>query len=285
MASFDLSLEPAQIEITLKPSAVFTQAYNITNNSTETLLLSSSISAWIPSDNQGSVTYLDNFDSPLLFSLSNSDLKLGQDFLLKPDQKKQLVLKIINPSPNQSDYYFTFFISQKPLNTTQSNHQNLAKIGSHILITTTNKDTLSSNLEVSNLNLIPFLKDVFIPLKINGEILNNGQNYTSIDGKITVYKNNQIYSEQNLFPYTVIPQHSRLINCLNSNDEATPCHLKIPLWPGKYQGLISFNGNPTKDEYPFSFYVFPYTITIFILFLFLFFYLFLRKKTKKQSNH
>jgi len=285
MASFNLSLEPAQIEIIIRPNTIFTQAYNITNNSTETLLLSSSISAWLPSDNQGSVTYLDNFDSPLLFSLSNTDLKLGQDFLLKPNQKKQLVLKIINPSPDQSDYYFTFFVSQKPLNTTLSNHQNLAKIGSHILITATDKNSLTSNLEVSKLNITPFLKDVFFPLKIKGEILNNGQNYTSIDGKITILKNDQIYSELNLFPYTVIPNHSRLIDCLDSKDEATPCHLKIPLWPGKYQGLVTLKGNATKYEYSFNFFIFPYTITIFILFLFLTLCLLLTKKPKKQSNH
>lgn len=283
MAAFNLSLEPAQIEILIKPSAVFTQAYNIINNSTETQLLSSSLSAWVPSDNQGGVLYQDNFDSPLIFSLSNTDLKLGQEFLLGPGQKKQLVLKIVNPSAENSDYYLTFFINQKPLN--QSGHQNLAKIGSHLLITTSSEQNIISNLQVSKFNISPKIKDIFFPQTIKAEIFNQGEHYRQIDGQLTIYKNNQIFSEQNLFPYTVIPSNSRLLMCLNADNESTPCRLKIPLWPGKYQGFVTLNGNSTKYEYPFSFFIFPYTITIFILFLFFLLTLILKNKPKKNSPH
>ncbi len=282
MAAFNLSLDPAQIEITLKPNAVFTQAYNITNNSTSTLLLSSSISAWVPTDNEGSVLYQDTINSPLIFSLSNTDLKLGDDFTLRAGQKKQLVLKIINPSVEESDYYLTFFISQKPYTQIQSGHQNLAKIGSHLLITTGQESSALSNLAVSKLNLTPNLKDIFIPQTISGEITNEGQHYRHIEGKLTIYKNKQVFSEQDLFPYTVIPSHPRLLMCVNSESEAVPCHLKIPLWPGKYQGIVILNGNETKYGYPFSFFVFPYTLTIFIFFLFFILYLILRKKQKTK---
>lgn len=280
MASFNLTLEPAQIEITLKPNAIFTQAYNITNNSTGTLLLSSSLSAWVPSGNQGSVLYQDTIDSPLIFSLSNTDLKLGQDFLLGAGQKKQLVLKIINPSSEESDYYLTFFINQKPLNQSQSGHQNLAKIGSHLLITTSSDQNITSTLEVSKLKITPKIKDIFIPETIKAEIFNQGEHYRQIDGQLIIYKNNQVISEQNLFPYTVIPGHSRLLMCLNSENESTPCRLKTPLWPGKYRGIITLTGNSTKYEYPFSFFIFPYTITIFIFFLFILLVFILKKKRK-----
>jgi len=285
MAAFNLTLDPAQIEITLKPNAVFTEAYNITNNSTGTLLLSSSISSWIPSDNQGGVLYLDTIDSPLIFSLSNTDLKLGQDFTLKAGQKKQLVLKIVNPSIEEKDYYLTFFISQKPFTTDEIGHQNLAKIGSHLLITTGQESSVISNFKVSKLNISPKIKDIFTPLTISGEIANDGQHYNHIDGQLTIYKDNQVYSEQILFPYTVIPQHSRLLMCVNSDSEVLPCHLKIPIWPGKYQGIITLSGNSTKYEYPFSFFVFPYTPTIFILFIFFIFALILKKKQKNISPH
>lgn len=284
MASFNLTLEPAQIEITLKPNAVFTQAYNITNNSAGTLLLSSSISAWVPSDNQGGVLYQDNFESPLIFSLSNTDLKLGEEFLIRAGQKKQLVLKIINPSADQSDYYLTFFINQKPFNQSQSGHQNLAKIGSHLLITTSSEQNITSNLQVSKFNISPKIKDIFMPQTIKAEIFNQGEHYRQINGQLTIYKNNQVFSEQNLFPYTVIPQNSRLLMCLISEDEATPCRLKIPLWPGKYRGIITLNGNSTKYEYPFSFFIFPYTITIFILFLFFLLTIILKNKHQKTPS-
>lgn len=285
MAAFNLTLEPAQIEINLKPNAVFTQAYNITNNSTDTLLLTSSLSAWLPSDNQGGVHYLDTIDSLLIFSLSNTDLKLGEDFTLRAGQKKQLVLKIINPSSEIKDYYLTFFISQKPYTQIQSGQQNLAKIGSHLLITTGKDSSSLPNLAISKLNIVPKIKDIFIPLTISGDITNEGQHYSQINGKLSIYKNKQVISEQNIFPYTVIPQHSRLLMCINPESEAVPCLLKIPVWPGKYQGLVTLNGNATKYEYPFSFFVFPYTLTIFILFIFFLFALILKKKRKNISSY
>lgn len=285
MAAFNLSLDPAQIEITLKPNAVFTQAYNITNNSTGPLVLYSSVSAWLPSDNQGGVHYLDTIDSPLIFSLSNTDLKLGEDFTLRAGQKKQLVLKIINSSSEIKDYYLTFFISQKPFTAGEIGHQNLAKIGSHLLITTGQKSSQVSNFQISKLNINPKIKDIFVPLTISGEITNGGQHYNHIDGQLTIYKNNQVFSEQVLFPYTVIPGSSRLLMCVNSESEVTPCRLKTPVWPGKYQALITLNDDTTKYEYPFSFFVFPYTLTIFILFIFFLFTLILKKKRKNIFPH
>jgi len=284
MASFDLTLKPAQIEIILKPNAIFTQAYEITNNSSETLLLSTSLSSWLPADNLGTVSYFDNLDSPLKFSLSNSDLKLGQDFLLNPKQKKQLVLKINNPSSEESDNYFTFFITQKPLNNTSNSHQNLAKIGSHLLISTTRQGTFTSNLQISQLSLKPNIKDIFTPLKINGEISNTGPHYAQIDGQITIYKNSKLLWQQNLFPYTVASQNSRLIHCLNSQNEASTCQLKIPLWPGSYQGNITLNGNASKYEYSFKFFVFPYSVIIPILLIFSLLIFSLKKKKSLIDN-
>lgn len=286
MSQFNLSLEPAQIEIILKPNGIFTQAYEITNNSTETLRLSTSISSWTPTDNQGTVSYFDDSDSSLKFSLSNADLKLGQDFLISPNQKKQLVLKIKNTSPQEQekDYYLTFFITQKPLNSSSVGRQNLAKIGSHLLISTTNQNSITSNLQVSQLTLSPRIKDVFIPLKINGEIFNNNIHYSQINGQISIYKNGQIYWQQKLFPYTVASQNSRQIKCLNSQNESTTCQLSIPLWPGKYQGQITLNGNSSKEEYFFDFFIFPYTIILSIIFLFLLLIFLLRNKQNISSR-
>jgi len=284
MSQFNLSLKPAQTEIILKINSSYVQAYDVTNNSSETLLLSSSVSSWIPADNQGTVTYLDNNqDSSLSFSLSNSDLKLGQDFLLNPGQKKQLVLKI-NSSSEESDHYLTFFITQKPLNNTLNNHQNLAKIGSHLLISTTSKTSLISNLKVSQFTIKPTIKDIFTPIKISGEILNDANHYSQINGQISILKNGQTYWQQNLFPYNITSQNSRLIHCLNSQNEATSCQLPSPLWPGRYQGLITLNGNSSKYEYSFNFFVFPYSIVIIITFLFLLFVYLLRPKQSISSR-
>lgn len=286
MSQLNLTIKPAQVEIVLQPNSSYVQAYDITNNSTETILLSTSISPWIPADNLGTVSYLDDSENtPLTFSLSNSDLKLNQDFLINPGQKRQLVLKINNPSSEEKDHYLTFFITQKPINTSLSSHQNLAKIGSHLLISTTKQKTLTSKLEVSKLTLKPNIKDVFIPLKINGEVFNNGDHYSQINGQITVYKNNQVYWQQNLFPYTVTAQNSRLLQCLNSQNEVTTCQIKAPLWPGRYQATVKLNGDSSKEEYSFHFFIFPYSIIIIIIFLFSLLTFLLRKKQTTSSSH
>lgn len=285
MSQLNLTIKPAQVEIIIHPNSSYVQAYDITNNSSETILLSTSISSWIPADNLGTVSYLDNSENnSLTFSLSNSDLKLNQDFLLNPGQKKQLVLKINNPSSEENDHYLTFFITQKPLNNTLSAHQNLVKIGSHLLISTTNQNTVTSKLQVSKLTLKPIIKDVFIPLKINGEIINNGNHYSQINGQIIIYKNNQVYWQQNLFPYIVTTQNSRLLQCLNSQNEASACQIKAPLWPGRYQATVKLNSDSTTEEYSFHFFIFPYSIIIIILSLFLVLTFLLRNKQTISSN-
>lgn len=284
MSQFNLSISPAQIEIILKANATYTRAYDITNNSSETILLSTLISPWVPADNQGSITFIEKDDSPLLFSLSNADLKLGQDFTIKPGQKKQLVLKIKNPSSEENDYYYTFFVTQKPINNTISDHQNLAKIGSNILISTTQQNVITANQEITNFSLKPTIKDVFSTIKIKGEVFNNGNHYSQINGQILITKNGQKYWEQNLFPYTIVKNNSRLLHCLNTNNEPSICQLKTPIWPGLYQGTITLNGNASKYEYSFQIFIFPYSIIVFILFVFFLLSFLLRNKQTVSSS-
>lgn len=282
MSQFNLTIKPAQIEILLKANSTHTRAYEITNNSNETIQLTTSIVPWVPSDNLGSVTYLDDQQTSLDISLSNADLKLGQDFLIRPNQKKQLVLKIKNTVNDENDHYLTFFIIQKPINTA-TNHQNLAKIGSHILVSTTNENIITSNLEISQLNVSPSIKDIFSNIEITGEIYNKSNHFDHINGQIVISKNGQTYWENSLFPYTITTHNSRLIHCLNSNNEPQPCKLQIPIWPGIYEGKIIMNGNESKSEYSFSFFVFPYLIVIILLVVFIFI-INLLKIRKKPSN-
>ena len=82
---FDLSISPSNNEFFIKPGQKYLLAFNITNHSKKTYSLNTSIEAWLPKDNQGKVSY-DNViaDSSISFSLNNSDLELGQTFVLEP---------------------------------------------------------------------------------------------------------------------------------------------------------------------------------------------------------
>jgi hypothetical protein len=284
MAALDLTLSPAQNEIVLAPNSTYTQAYDISNNSSESVLLTSLVSSWIPANNRGNIIYLQDNDPTIQFSLSNSDLKLNQDFVLAPGQKRQLVLKIKNLNSDENDHFYTFFIQQKPLNPSLTDKQNLAKIGSHLLISSSNQSNSPTALKFTNLRLSPKFKDIFLPLKINGEIFNDAPHYSLINGQITVYYHHQNIKQLTLFPYTVLPQNSRLLECLDSNNEATICQLPAPLWPGEYQIKFSLNQNGSSQDYNQTFYVLPYSFIALILFIFLLLFLTLKNKQSISSN-
>lgn len=286
MSQFNLGLSPSQIEISLPPGSSYTQAYSLTNLSTETIILSTSVLPWLPQGNNGSVIY-QNLNTPLTFSLMNADLSLGQDFNLAPGEKKQLVLKINNPSADSSDYYFTFFLTQKPLNQSLSQGQNLAKIGSHILISADTSAKIETDLKLYQFHLSSQIKDTFFPLQISGEILNNTSHFDHIVGTIKITRNRQPFFEKTLFPYTVLAQSTRRLHCLSENNQPLSCRLPAPLWPGHYRGTVTLNPDSQNYQYYFDFYVFPYLLILIIITFFSLFFLTLRKHTKniKHSPH
>lgn len=285
MSALDLTLSPAQSEIILTPSSTFTQAYEITNNSSETILLTTFVESWIPTNNDGNLTYNTNQDTSVEFSLSNSDLKLNQEFTLAPNQKKQLVLKIKNNDSNNQDHYYTFFVQQKIINSLLSNNQNLIKIGSNLLISSNSQGSKDSLLSPENIKISPKIKDIFLSPKISGKIYNPGSHYSQIDGQIIITHGQQNIWQSSLYPYTVLSQNSRLLKCLDKTDnQATDCQIKSPLWPGKYQIKISLNQNNLSSEYYQSFFILPYSFIIFILVSFLILFLTLKNKHTISSK-
>ena len=280
MPQFNLGLKPPQIEISLQPNQSYTQAYEITNNSDQTVLLTTSILPWKPIDNLGHVQHYEQKALPVNFSLGNSDLRLGEEFILQPHQTRQLVLKINYSQPQDNDSYFTFFISQKPLNPDLLQGQNLARIGSNILLNYSNS-TQESKLKINNLQTYPVIKDTFLPVKINGEIQNLGTNFSHLSGKISLIRGNVTLWQKEIYPYTVLSSHSRLIHCLNPEDN-TPkqCLLESPAWPGVYQVKIESGSESLTQQ----FFVFPYILSISILLIFSVFYFLLKKQQKVSSS-
>lgn len=278
MAAIDLTIKPAQTEIVLDHNtSSYTQAYDIINNSPEAIRLFSSIETWVPSDTQGSVAYDPSLvNQDFSFSLVNSDLHLGQDFILASHQKKQLVLRISRQTTDSTDGYYTFFVNQKPINDSASGQQNLGRLGSHLLISS-NVEGAPLSLELKNFHLTPRFKDIFQKINITSEIYNPNIHYQAIDGRIIISKNNQELFEQYLFPYTVLAKNYRTLSCLDSNQEPAPCSLPIPLWPGYYQGKIIL-ANSSTPSLTFSFFIFPYSIVIIIIIFFIILFLSLKKK-------
>ena len=273
--SFDITLSPSVSEISITPGNKFILAFNITNNTNNELTLNSSVDTWLPRGNTGQVVYTNIYADPnISFSLNNSDLSLGQEFVIGPAQKKQLVLKInAPPSVSRRDHYYTFFINQV------GSEQSLAKIGAHIIISTQTKQEIDLNIE--KFSISPFFKDTFFkPITINATIKNNGKQYTKTIGKLTITKNDIKIKEFIISPDTVLAGYNRSLRCANDKAEIIPCSLNPPFWPGIYKVSLELNSQKAVS-FETAFFVFPFSIIITIGFI-AFFFLIIIKKIKKQ---
>lgn len=278
MPTFDLSLSPTQTELILKPGATVIQTYKITNNTYQNLSLLISVDPWQPTDSSGSVSYDQVSSNPYLsFSLSNSDIKLNQIFILSPKTTQQLILKIKSASDTPlGDSYYTLFVNQSSSDLTGDlTHSNaIGKIGSHLLISSANSDQIPQKALLKNLAVKPKIKDIlFTPLQISAQIQNTTPYYFPISGTLTISKNNLQIKQFNLSPDNVLAYHTRTIRCLNNN-EITNCQLKPPFWPGIYTATINLHPSINSPASSLTFYVFPFSPLAFLIpltFLILFF--------------
>lgn len=285
---FNLTLSPPQIEFVLKPGITLTQAYQVTNNSDSSITLNTEVLPFIPRGDNGSVSYSSLLTNPnISFSLNNSDLKLGQPFTLKPQQSRQLVLKIkTSPQTELADYYSTFFVYQTTDLSANSNNisQSVGKIGSHVLLSVSNTEFPIINTQIKKFSITPKLKDVFFtPIKFSPNIQNNTNYFFKSLGKITISKNQKIIKQLNLESQNVLANHSRSLFCQNQ----TTCTLSPPLWPGIYTATFELDPNLNVPPASFSFWVLPLSPIIFILLIlsFVYFFRWLKKQLKPNKTN
>jgi len=289
MPSLDLTLKPAQLEFVAKPGASFTQAYQVTNNSDSSIYVTTSVLPWLPVGSDGSLTYDNVFPNPdFSFSLNNSDLKLGQTFLLRPRESRQLVLKVKSDlSTPLSDSYFTFFVSQDLTNSLVPDSNFAAasgRLGSHLLISTSENQSVSPRASVSGFKVSPQLKDLFFPnLHFQARVQNLSGYFFKTAGKLTITKNNLIIKELYLFPQNVLAGSSRSVSC-NSNNLPVPCTLSPPFWPGKYTATLSLDPAQSVASASVSFYIFPYSFLFLTVLLITLFFAFTRSHSIKHSE-
>jgi hypothetical protein len=262
---FNLSLTPPQIEFILKPGVTLTQAYQITNESDQKITLNTQVLPFLPSGDNGSVTYNNLISNPNInFSLNNTDLKLGQPFTLQPQESRQIVLKITaSPQTSLSDYYATFFVYQSPDKSANSTtiSQTSGQIGSHILLSVSNTENPKAEGLIQKFSLTPKIKDIFFtPIKFSGQIKNNSNYFFKTAGKITISKNEKVIKELKLDSQNILANYYRQFSC---NDQQA-CTLSPPLWPGKYTATLEFDSNLNIPSSSVSFIVMPISPLILI---------------------
>jgi len=278
---FNISISPPQTELVIKPSGRFTQAYQIKNNGNQTLYLSTSIKQFLPADSTGAISYFDTSTDQISFSLANADLKLGQNFIIKPNQEKQLVLKFSAlPTTPDQDYYFTLFISQ--IDQGGSTSSSLGQIGAHILISSSQNLTTQPKANIDSIKTTPKFKDVFLkPISLSVDLQNQSDNFFKAEGKIVIQKGGKIIKELAVNPQNILANSSHYLTCLE-NDQVIPCSISPPFWPGPYTATLKLDSEVNYTSSPSTFLVLPYSIFALIIIVFGIF--FLAKKLKKTKS-
>ncbi|MCW1949373.1 MAG: hypothetical protein KIH89_002920 [Candidatus Shapirobacteria bacterium] len=272
---FNLSLTPSQIEFVLKPGVSLTQAYQVTNESDQPVTLNTQVLPFLPSGDNGSVTYNNLISNPNInFSFNNADLKLGQPFVLQPQETRQIVLKITTSSQTSlADYYATIFIYQSPDKSANGTtiSQTSGQIGSHILLSVSNTENPKAEGLIQKFSLTPKIKDVFFtPIKFSGQIKNNSNYFFKTAGKITISKSEKVVKELNLDSQNILANYYRQFSC----DNQKVCTLSPPLWPGKYTATLEFDPNLNIPSSSVSFLVLPISPVLFLSTIFLLSFLF-----------
>jgi hypothetical protein len=277
---FNLSISPPLTELILKPGARFTQAYQIKNNSHQTIYLSTVIKQWQPKDNTGSITYFDYTTDQITFNLNNADLKIGQSFYISPNQEKQLVLKLDSlPDTPDQDYYFTLFLNQvDPGGQTSSA---LGQIGSHILISSSTNMSTQVNANIKSINITPKIKDVFFtPISFQIDLQNQSPNFFKAEGKLIIQKGSRLIEEIPITPQNILANSSHLLACQDNPD----CSIKPPFWPGPYTATLKLDSEVNYTSPPHTFLVLPYSIFALIIIISIIIFLFKKLKNSKPSS-
>lgn len=223
--SVSLSISPPLIDILIKPSKSLLIAYTVENSGDPTIV-KAQIRDFIPRGIHGGLQLQRASTSPARFSLDNSDLTLGQPFLLKSRGKKQLLLRIRMPEgvPN-GDYYQALSIETDSGAQFQglTSVKNSVTIATPILLTVTDSGATEQKGEISlfegkgDLSFSLFghhfeLIESNSPLPIRLIVSNTGANRIVPSGKIEVESQIGDTSEYTILPDNILVKSERLLH-------------------------------------------------------------------------
>lgn len=267
-----LSINPAILEVMIKPGRSITQVYKLTNHGTTDLIIGTSIVPFEPEGEDGGIRLLPDqsqTNNPeQVFSFQNADLSLGEKFHLQAGKTREVVLKIKLPeSSREDDYYFTLLFETYPPETDQPASSSKAIIGSHILLTITQNGEPIKKATIEEFGLrnplISFgqiyFVDSFSPMGFVVRLKNTGHSVFKPNGKITT-KGWSNPPALDLTPENVLNDSIRAIRCKKENgDEIGPCQIENRFLIGKYQSKLSFTLDSDKEEYSrnLTFFAFP----------------------------
>lgn len=300
--SLGLSIYPPLLEVMIKPGKTITQVYQLNNQGESDLVMTSKILVFEPTDELGNVRI--KTDSPLVmndwFSFQNTDLNLGDNFVLKVGQEQQVVLKIKVPeNALEDDYYLTLLFESLPeLTLNQGNTQNKIQIGANLLLTVSETGEPPRKAEIAEFKIKnawfqlgswQFIDSFFNPLLLL-RIKNIGRSLFKPMGTITVsgWTGGKYLLE--LLPENILTNSTRQSQCFSTDqNQPFPCRFetnwKNKFLIGHYQAKVAFGLDKINEDYQqtLHFFAFPFILLSLLLFSILIFGL-IKKYSRFKDN-
>lgn len=270
--SAGLSISPPVVEIILSPNKKVIQAFNIKNQG-ESGQFVINLHAVSPDGEQGHVTLdpqpLDPSSIPILITLQNSDLTLGQPFHLAEGSSTQIVLGIEGSTTDTTlDTYFALVISSASSSAAISSS---AGISSLIFTTLTPSGTLPVDLEVTGFDP-PLLSDSSSELNLTVSVANQSPTMLRVQGNLTLESSTgTIQQELSLYPTLILSHSSRIMTQTYGDPPiSTPLVLAPDTFrfgPYRLRLTLTTVGGSTIQELERIIWIVPLKLTIIILVL------------------
>jgi len=294
-----LSISPPLIEAIIKPGKSILIAYTIYNNG-DPVILKPYIASF-ETTAEGKMIIKDA-QSPIRFSLDNSDISLDQPFFLKTGERQQLLVRMRIPEgAAEGDYYHSLLVESQPppMIEGMSSSRNKATIGANILMTVTETGNLNLDGKVILFDLIPRFKTNFFGKTLNifdssdkiplvFVLKNNGKNMFSPQGEISLKGNFGEQAKYDIVPANILTNSQRLITATPSAELKIkrPVSLVISgFFLGYYQlsANIRLGVNTRLLSANTSFIAFPFKFVMALISIIIIAVLII-KKTKKEEE-
>lgn len=279
-----LSISPPILEVLIKPGKSAIQAYKISNDG-DPVILTPQIGELTEA---GSISQDPNFTVEKWINTLNTDLALGQPFLLDKGETRQLIVRINPPQGTpEKDYYRVIYFTTTPNPPLESSQSSISQtIGSPLIITVSASGLLVKSAKISKFQ-IPEILDSFDHINADIEITNTGKTYFHPVGKITLV-GPVGRGDYNLVPNAIfIGQTKRLLTTDNAQESQEPSStITLPgFFLGKYILTVDFtlDQGTTRITQTKIFYAFPWKAGL-VIFTFLFFIFFLRRGKRNHGN-
>jgi len=290
---YSLSISPPLVEMTVMPGKSLIKAFDVENNGSSDLYLRSRVVPFLAKGEEGRINLLDNDleiakleASGVKLGLINVQPGLGEDFLLRAGEKKQLILKIsVLETVKEQDFYLTFLIEQTSDGEyiSQSGSGAMAIIGSNILLTVSESGSPSLQGQIDRFRVFPKIADIFDLVNFETVIVNSGTVFFKVGGGISISNwQGKTVKEFEFRPDNVLAGGKRALACWQEGQ--INCQFESS-WPGRYKAVISFYPNENSQEVMTKevvFWLLPIKLTIGLLVVLIFgFYIVSKvKKTK-----